>query len=71
MEYGEQRRAKIADCLRRRKVRLKKIRLCQDCGNRPPKRGKTLCIDCLASRRDREAAKRAQKKLLDERGKTM
>ena len=71
MRTPKERRDNIVDCLRRRRVRLKKIHLCQDCGMRPPKEGRTLCIDCLESRRSKEAEKRAQKKLLDGRGKTL
>jgi hypothetical protein len=65
MESGEQRRAKIADCLRRRKIRLKKLHLCQDCGFAPPKAGKTLCVGCLEDRKNRHVFKNAQEKPLD------
>jgi ribosomal protein L37E len=65
MESGEQRRAKIADCLRRRKVRLKSIHICQDCGMRPPFEDKTLCVACLESRRKLGREYRAHEKALD------
>ena len=53
MMTPEERRAQIRACLRRRKVRLKKMGLCQDCGNRPAFQGRTLCVDCLVARRSR------------------
>jgi hypothetical protein len=65
MESGEQRRAKIADCLRRRKIRLKRIHICQDCGMRPSFEEKTLCVACLENRRKRESDRRAHEKALD------
>ena len=67
MRTPDERRAKIADCLRRRKIRLKSIHICQDCGMRPPFEGKTLCVDCLENRRKRESDRRAHKKALDNR----
>ena len=42
MRTPDERRAKIADCLRRRKIRLKSIHICQDCGMRPPFEDKTF-----------------------------
>ena len=60
MASGEQRRAMIADCLRRRKIRLKKLHLCQDCGSAPPKEGRTLCVGCLEDRRAGHKARSAQ-----------
>jgi hypothetical protein len=65
MRTPEQVRAAIADCLRRRRARLKKIHLCQDCGSAPPKEGRTLCIDCLEDRCRREKDRSVEKILLD------
>ena len=58
MQSKEERRAQIADCLRRRKIRLKSIGICQDCGAVSAKRGKTLCIDCLEYRTARAVMER-------------
>ncbi len=65
MKTPDELRATVADCLRRRKVRLKSIHLCQDCGNRPPFEDKTLCVACLENRRKRESDRRAHEKALD------
>jgi ribosomal protein L37E len=65
MKTPDERRATVADCLRRRKIRLKKIHLCQDCGNRPPFEDKTLCVACLESRRKLGREYRAHEKALD------
>lgn len=42
----------LKDYLKSRKERLKNQGLCQDCGQRPPRRLNTLCIGCLISRRN-------------------
>jgi hypothetical protein len=69
MKTPEEIRKKVADCLRRRKVRLKSIHLCQDCGNRPPFEDKTLCVACLESRRKLGREHRAHEKELDNASK--
>ena len=58
MKTPEEKRATVADCLRRRKIRLKSIHICQDCGMRPPFEGKTLCVALF--REPQEAGERPQ-----------
>jgi len=58
---AEEKRTSVAKSLRKRKVRLKKMKICQDCGIRPIDTGKTLCLGCLDSRREREKVKRGKK----------
>jgi hypothetical protein len=53
MKTKEEKKAQIRDCLRRRKIRMKKIGLCQDCGMAPIVKERTLCMDCLEARRRR------------------
>lgn len=54
----EEKKAQVRDCLRRRRVRLKKLGLCVDCGNRMADKDRTLCVDCLEDRRRQSGAKR-------------
>lgn len=54
MKSLEERRKQIRDCLRRRRERLKKEGICQDCGKATPQAGSTLCFFCLDSRRRNE-----------------
>lgn len=49
----EESKAQIRACLKRRKARLKRLGLCQDCGKCARARGRTLCVDCLEDRRMR------------------
>jgi hypothetical protein len=62
VQTPEKRRELVRNCLKKRKSYLKKAKLCQDCGNRPPFEDKTLCFECLLARREREAKKRKEKK---------
>lgn len=53
-------RAAVRVSLHKRKERLKKAGLCQDCGQNPPFPKRTLCIGCLNSRKAREADRRTR-----------
>ena len=57
MRTAEEKRTSVAKSLRKRKVRLKKMKICQDCGIRPIDTGKTLCLGCLDSRRVKRGKK--------------
>ena len=64
MRTKEETRVAHRAVLKRRRARLKKNSLCQDCGQNPPFPKKTLCITCLNARIASNSARRSRLKLV-------
>lgn len=61
-EQVEKRRASVRKALAKRRANLIADGLCRDCGLLDVEPHKTLCIDCLKARRDRENKRRERLK---------